>query len=123
MVRSGQNECCTQRAAIRLDHSQGDIPKCKSPILMKFDINVVFEKKKKYFCFLVFFLFFFQSTIVDVERVKELPLKLGVQDVFCQISRKLLKTPFLCRLIKFFNNEFEKKNLFQNNIFFVSFSK
>ena len=58
---------------------QGNIPKYESPILMKFGINVDLKKN-----------------ISPVERV-ETTLKVeGAEQIFCQISRKLLKIQFLC---------------------------
>ena len=57
---------------------------------MKFGTNVVFEKIfDPYFSCL--------SAMVDVEGVKT-TLKVG--NIFCQISRELLKILFFCKLMK-----------------------
>ena len=101
MTRLGQNECYKrfQRAIIRLDYSQENIPKYESPIFMKFDINVVFKN-----IFHPYFLSFLLA-IVDVEGVKtNLKIIFGsAEDILLNISGIIKK-----RLIKLasFNDEF-----------------
>ena len=57
---------------------QGNISKSESPILMKFDIIVVFEK--------IFDPYFFLSAMVDVEGVKTTLKVGGVKHILLNIS-------------------------------------
>ena len=57
-------------------------------IFMKFGINTVLEE---------IFFFFFIGIVVGV---KTIPKYLRIQNIFCQISRKLPKIQFLCKLVK-----------------------